>query len=96
MPIISTEEQTNQTLISTLSAFNIQPASPALTFPPTSLSGTAMSSSTKVNQHADTIATLAKSYPVTTVKINSILRKRENPSIPDEGSCEASTAVPNT
>ena len=73
--IISIEEQNNQALISELSASSNQTPVPAIIVPPPPPSDTTTDTSAISNQSVyATIATLAQDYPVTNVKLNSILR----------------------
>ena len=82
----------NQALISVISACNFQPSSTALVVrPPDPVAATIA-----VNYPPqDTIATAAQAYSATNVKLQSILKRRDSPSIPDEGSCVESSLMIN-
>ena len=73
--IVDAEEKTNQALISTLPASKSEHTTPSLIVTPTTHSSTDAASSADFNQSTTIIATLAQSYPATSVKLNSILRK---------------------
>ena len=95
MSIMATEEKNNQALILALPASNSQPTASSLIFPLTPPSGTAASSSVASNKSDAKIATLPQAYSAKNAKLNSIIKKRGIPSISEEGSYEASSAVPN-
>ena len=75
MLMISADEKSNQALMQALCASKRQPNASSLTLMSTPHSVTDASSSDVVNQPTATIDTLAQAYPVTTVKLNAIVRK---------------------
>ena len=86
----------NQAIVSALSACNIQLSLAALDVRP-SVPNTATTAGVPINPPAQaTISTVAQTFPATNVKLQSILKKWDAPSISDEGSCVMSILVPNT
>ena len=85
----------NQALVSTLSACSLQSSSTALVVRPT-VPNADTTTGVPVNPPTQaTISTVAQTFPATNVKLQSIIKKWDAPSISDEGSCVVSSLVPN-
>ena len=84
----------NQSLVSSLSARNIQPHSAEWVV--RTPSGAAAATGATVDPHTQaTITSIEKYFPVNKFKLHSILKRWDAPAISDEGSCVVSMLVPN-
>ena len=90
-----TKEQNNEALISDFSTHDSKDTASILIVPPTPHSIAAVDYSISSTQSTFTISTLEQSYPSTTVKLNTILKKWNAFSISEEGGREVPSLMPN-
>ena len=84
-----------QALVLVMLACIVQPSSKVLIVRPPAPNAVTTAGVTGNPPTQATISTVAHAYPATNVKIQSILKKLDDPSISDEGSLGVSSLVPN-